>query len=86
MADRTEHSLMRYNMGKSAERQKTIEEVLDPTYAYADVQRPLTSRISTLVPHLDGAAKKKVQKVTMRFNGAVSLKSVQRELRSIIKT
>lgn len=53
MVDREELNLMRYNFGKISEQQKTIDDVIKPTFAYQ--QKTPTTRISKLNPMLDGS-------------------------------
>ena len=46
MCNKEEVALMRYNMGKPSDKQKTIEEWINPSYAYANSSPKGTSQFS----------------------------------------
>lgn len=58
MCDKEEIALMNYNLGKTKDQQKTIEEWINPTFAYADTSpRGISSfaaRRTRLNPNLSG--------------------------------
>jgi|688.fasta_scaffold887718_1 hypothetical protein len=55
MKTKQEVKLMQYNLGKSFDSQKTIEDVINPKYAYQDEELPRNYQLN---PNIDGSKAK----------------------------
>jgi len=83
---------MRHNFGKLSYQQKTIDEIIKPSYAYQDIAPAFAvPRVSLLNPALDGSSKSKylnssVNSSFKKLSAGIDYKNIRKFLNSTIRS
>jgi hypothetical protein len=89
--NREEEKLMKYNFGKIAAQQKTVSQVVKPSFAYQDIDKSVeVPRQSKLNYMLDGSQKQKLLQVPKyrmkKLTAGVDYKNLKKFLGHTIRT
>jgi hypothetical protein len=93
MCNREEIKLMEHNLGKLVHQQKTVEDVIKPSYAYQDIAPTYeVPRVSLLNPKLDGSSKTKLLSAgsslssVKKLSAGFDYKNIKKFLNSTIRS